>query len=77
MKTIVTYRDLRVAVYKVKRYLDSPRCILSYKVQIKCLFLWITINDFIEEIYDGDSNFYKHEDIELFNNIINAYGKLQ
>lgn len=77
MKIIVKYRNLRVAVYKIKRYLDNPRCILSYKVQIKFLFFWITIKDFTEEIYDEDSNFCKQEAIELFNNIINPYGKLQ
>lgn len=77
MKTIVKYRNLRVAVYNIKRYLDNPRCILSYKVQIKFLFFWITIKDFTEEIYDEDSNFCKQEAIELFNNIINPYGKLQ
>ena len=77
MKTIVKYRNLRVTVYKIKRYLDNPRCILSYKVQIKVLFFWITIKDFTEEIYDEDSNFCKQEAIELFNNIINPYGKLQ
>lgn len=76
MKTIVKYRNFRVAVYKIKRYLDNPRCILSYKVQIKVLFFWITIKDFTEEIYDEDSNFCKQEAVELFNNIINPYGKL-
>ena len=50
--------------------------LLTYKVQVKCLFFWTTIAEFKEFEYDIDPEFCEQEAIELFDKIINPYGRI-
>lgn len=77
MKIIVRNNKYRVTVSKYGAYDDDiPYYILSFKVQVKVLFFWITIKEFHELDYDDDANFCKYESIELYNKIINPYGTI-
>lgn len=51
-------------------------CNVIYKVQVKIFLFWINIKTFEKGIYDDDAEFCKNEAIELYNKIINPYGKL-
>lgn len=50
--------------------------VMNYKVQVKVLFFWITIKEFKETEYDDSDEFCRNEAIELFNKIVNPYGKI-
>lgn len=76
MKIIHRKDKYRVVVKHSNIYneYDEILAILSYKVQMKVLFFWITIKTFEEGVYDEDSDFCKREAIELYNKIIDCYG---
>lgn len=74
MDVVISNKRYRVVSTYVSYCEDTPCCILSYKVQIKVLFFWITIKEFEEGIYDDDSKFCKSEAVELYNKIVNPYG---
>lgn len=59
------YRDVAVWSVEVK----------TYKVQIKVLWFWITIKEFEAYSYDEDEEFCLLEAKELYNKIVNPYGK--
>lgn len=76
MSVIISNGQYRVIVIQKNCYEDIPCYMLSYKVQVKVLFFWITIKEFEEGIYDDDCEFCKLEAIELYNKIVNPYGKV-
>lgn len=47
----------------------------TYKVQVKVLWFWITIKEFEVYSYDEDEEFCLLEAKELYNKIINPYGR--
>lgn len=49
----------------------------SYKVQIKICFIWITIKCFNRNEFYNDIEFCKLEAKELYNKIVNPYGRFQ
>lgn len=76
MDVIYSNNKFRVATYKCGVYEDIPTYILSFKVQIKILFFWITIKEFRELEYHTNPKICKRDAIELYNNITGCYGKL-
>ena len=48
----------------------------TYKVQVKVLWFWITIKEFEVYSYDEDEEFCLLEAKELYNKIVNPYGRL-
>lgn len=74
MDVIIGNEQYRVIVTHKDCYEDKPCYILSYKVQVKVWFFWITIKEFEEGVYDEDFEFCKHEAVELYNKIVNPYG---
>ena len=49
----------------------------SYKVQIKIWFIWVTIKCFNLDEFYNDIKFCKLEAKELYNKIVNPYGRFQ
>lgn len=47
----------------------------TYKVQVKVLWFWITIKEFEVYSYDEDEEFCLLEAKELYNKIVNPYGR--
>lgn len=76
MGTIISNNKYRVTINTCGVYDDMPAYILTFKVQVKVWFFWITIKEFRELEYDDDSNFCKSEAIELYHKIVNPYGKI-
>lgn len=76
MNVVISNKQYRVIVTHKGCYEDKPCYILSYKVQVKVLFFWITIKEFEEGVYDNDSEFCRSEAIELYNKIVNPYGTI-
>ena len=74
MKIILTNGKHRVIISKCGVYNDSPCYILTFKVQVRILFFWVTVKEFRELDYDDDANFCRSEAIELYNKIVNPYG---
>lgn len=62
---IENYKDITLWGVEVK----------TYKVQIKVLWFWITIKEFEAYSYDEDEEFCLLEAKELYNKIVNPYGK--
>lgn len=75
MDVIYSNNKFRVATYKCGVYEDIPTYILSFKVQIKILFFWITIKEFRELDYHANPEICKCDAVELYNKIIGCYGK--
>ena len=76
MGTIISNNKYRVTISTCGVYDDIPAYILTFKVQVKVWFFWVTIKEFRELEYDDDSNFCKSEAIELYHKIVNPYGKI-
>lgn len=76
MDVVIGNEQYRVIVVHKFCYKNKPCYILSYKVQVKILFFWITIKEFKKGIYDDDSKFCKSEAVELYNKIVNPYGAI-
>ena len=76
MSVIISNDKYRVTIGKCDAYDDEPVYILTFKVQVKVWFFWITIKEFRELEYDDDANFCKREAIELYHKIVNPYGKI-
>ena len=74
MDIIIGNEKYRVILTRKGCYEDKPCCLLSYKVQVKVWFFWITIKEFEEGVYDEDFKFCKNEAVELYNKIVNPYG---
>lgn len=76
MNVIISNECYRVVSTHKDCYKDIPCYILSYKVQVKVWFFWITIKEFEEGVYDEDCEFCKSEAVELYNKIVNPYGAI-
>lgn len=74
MNIIIDNKQYRVIATHKGCYEDILCRTLSYKVQVKVWFFWITIKEFEEGVYDDDSEFCKCEAVELYNKIVNPYG---
>ena len=63
-------------VIEVKRLDDKEPFYNSvYKVQVKKFLFWITIKEFEQTVYDESAEFCCNEAEELYNNIVNPYGR--
>lgn len=76
MNVIISNECYRVVSTYKGCYEDIPCYILSYKVQVKVWFFWITIKEFEEGVYDEDYEFCRREAVELYNKIVNPYGTI-
>lgn len=76
MSVIISNDKYRVTIDKCGVYDDEPAYILTFKVQVKVWFFWITIKEFRELEYDDDFEFCRNEAIELYYKIVNPYGKI-
>ena len=76
MDVIIGNQNYRVTINKTDCYEDIPCYLLSFKVQVKVFWFWITIKEFKEGEYDDDVEFCKNEAIELYNKIVNPYGTI-
>lgn len=81
MEIIKQAKDYRVIHRKIINTVDYgygeyTELVDSFEVQIKYVIIWVTIKEFIHGDYDDDIEFCKNEAIELFNKIVNPYGKI-
>lgn len=76
MDVVIGNERYRVIITHKDCYEGKPCYMLSYKIQVKVWFFWITIKEFEEGVYDEDSNFCKCEAVELYNKIVNPYGTI-
>lgn len=76
MSVIISNDKYRVTIGKCGVYDDKPAYIVTFKVQVKVWFFWITIKEFRELEYDDDFKFCRNEAIELYHKIVNPYGKI-
>lgn len=74
MNIIIGNEKYRVVSVKKDCYENIPCYMLSFKVQVKVFWFWITIKEFAEGEYDDNIEFCKNEAIELYNKIVNPYG---
>lgn len=66
-KSVVIYDFEDAALWAVE--------VKTYKVQVKVLWFWITIKEFKSYVYDEDEEFCLLEAKELYNKIVNPYGR--
>ena len=59
MGVIISNDKYRVTIGKCDAYDDIPAYIVTFKVQVKVWFFWITIKEFRELEYDDDFEFTK------------------
>lgn len=75
MEILVSNGQYRVIAKPIATYETIPCYVLGYRVQIKFIWFWVTIKAFDELDYDDDVEFCKREAFELYNKIVNPYGK--
>ena len=76
MNIIIKNKKYRMISIKKSHYKNINSSSISFKVQVKILGFWITIKEFITGVYDNEEEFCKNEAIELYNKIVNPYGRI-
>lgn len=48
-----------------------------YKVQVKVLCFWITVKEFVEDLFTNAEDFFENEAIELFDKLTEDYDNMK